>query len=157
MDLLAPGVSYGCAYGRLNNGWSLERAISEPPRKASPRRTYTERMAFYAAKRAAKGPPAVRKPMKKYAPHAPKRPTPPRIQKILDAYCTEFIKTGVLNPEACAKLKEYADERQTAKRNSLRVSGQPQVESYRAARGLARNDRDRDDHQTAGARDAGGA
>lgn len=148
---LGPGISYMCAYGRLERGWDFERAVNQPARKHRPSKTSEQRHAEYAAKRAkikranivkvsrlfmwerpewnAKARIEFDQPKKRgrregTSGHAPPSTAPLHIQKTLATYCAEFIKTGVLNSEVAAKLKDYADACKRSKRDLERVPAQ---------------------------------
>jgi hypothetical protein len=112
----ANGVPYATAYQRVSNyGWSFERATTEP--------TYVAK-AKISAPDLATPQHAERLPTSDGAGTGAeiKFDTPVYIRKIRAALCDEFVKTGNLDPELLAKLKDYAYECRTAKNDPERIS-----------------------------------
>jgi hypothetical protein len=63
--------------------------------------------------------------------HSIKSTSPARVQALVSAYCDQFIKTGELNPEIAAKLKEHADALRRPKCNSQRVPAEHVAQTSR--------------------------
>lgn len=170
---LAPGVSYACAYMRLEHGWSLERAISQPvhvPKPKPIKRAYTRKVklipgnlresAAYvwdrpgwnrtvAGCQAEKKAPVVRK---RYVRHA-EDTSPAHIRRIRTAFCDQFIKFGTLDQGLMKQLKDYADERRAANKHLTRISDEHAASRHCPAAANAGDDRRRDADQI----DAGAA
>lgn len=152
MNELAPGVSFACAYSRLTYGWDRARAVSVVPEPRAPRKTYEERMALYHAKREkvlaqerkfawerdgwntkARLDRIIRPKLARKNYYVPKT-RPNKNHPLLAAYCDEFIRTGNLNAEITAKLREYADAKQRPSRDPARVPAEHAVEGPRRRR-----------------------
>jgi hypothetical protein len=148
--ILAYGVSYACAYMRLEHGWSLERAVNTPVHKRRAPLTKEERHALYEARRDRIAKQAERRDQR-YLPKPPKKPrghpvqdtSPKTIKKIRAAFCNEFIKTGNINENLQQKLKEYANECRAANERPSGVSAEPTPRDRGRAAPNGRDDRRR--------------
>lgn len=146
-DLLTNGVSYGCAFGRLELGWSLERAVSEPPRKRGPRKLKPYNASHARQVRTLKRLLTPRNPIKRY--YIPKTrhaedTSPPDIRDLRRQYCDNFIKTGELDRGMLEKLQAFAlSKRGTT--DGKRNRRKPKVSSLAAVHAAqAPTDRERD-------------
>lgn len=156
----ANGISYITAYQRIRAGWSFERATTEPvhvPKiKPIPLTVEQREIArtaawlsnarqqidetFGAPKKALTPVGVIRYPDKSSA----------YIRRIRAALCDEFIKTGNLNVELTAKLKDYADECRTAKSNPERISAKHEAGHPRRGQAHGRYNGSRSDAQADG-------
>jgi hypothetical protein len=140
----AEGISFACAYMRLEHGWDLARAISEPPRKRGPRKirpirlTREQRATARLARRLERMQQKVDNVIGSARPIRRRRRSPTHgedtaplyIQKIRAAFCAEFIRTGEINTELQNKLKEYADEQRSIREHSATVPAEPEADRY---------------------------
>lgn len=155
------GHSYGVVYNRLVNGWSYERATTEPVRprgkfdkallaaqkKRAERRRKTAELMKDAgwsqkvldrieAKHVAKKPKATRKGR-----HWAVEDTSPEHIRVLRAkLCNDFIKTGNLDPDITAQLRNYADACKAIDRHPVELPAQSSTENYVRGRDDSRDD-----------------
>jgi hypothetical protein len=145
----AAGISYTTAFLRVTKlGWSVERAISEPPRKKTSTRTLEDRRAYYAATREAREAKRQTRIAKRRNAHRVADDTsPPHIRVLRATLCNEFIKTGNINEAICAQLKDYANEHRSVKEHPTRVPDEPAVDGPRRSVQRVGDDSGRDDLQ----------
>ena len=156
----AMGVSYACAYMRLENGWDLPRAVNTPVHIPKPKPVKQDRIRYkrmpeplMADDRARMHawqqpgwvhvphkPRAPHKPRERYVPHTAEDKSPARIRRLRALLCDGFIKTGELDTAILTELKGYADECRASATHPDRVSPE------HAARRYGRPRKDDGDH-----------
>jgi hypothetical protein len=116
----AAGISYATGYARVKrHGMSIADAIATPLKYVHGRRLARKRRESY-----------IQFP----------DTSPSHIRGIRAALCDEFVKTGNLNPEFLAKLKDYANEYRSAKSNSKRVQTEHASSRSNQSSGDVQND-----------------
>lgn len=124
----AAGINYVNAYIRVRRGVSVadaiaavvafnarrnarrERKLSPAPTPPTAPRLFAWERPEWNAKARAEVHQRPVKPSMRHIRRIAEDTAPAHIQRVRTAYCDEFIRTGVLNPELGAKLREYATQ-----------------------------------------------